>query len=51
MHFEHFHFQTETLGSTFSILYGNSGGLLHVGDKVTIRMPDGLELHHVVISS
>jgi hypothetical protein len=49
MHFEHFHFQTETLGSGFSILYGNSGGLLHVGDKVTIRMADGLELKHVVV--
>jgi hypothetical protein len=50
MHFEHFHFQTETLGSGFSILYGNSGGLLHVGDKITIRMADGLELKHVVVS-
>ena len=51
MHFEHFHFQTETLGSGFSILYGNAGGLLHVGDKVTIRMVDGLELKHVVVTS
>jgi hypothetical protein len=51
MHFEHFHFQTETLGSGFSILYGNAGGLLHIGDKVTIRMVDGLELKHVVVTS
>ena len=50
MHFEHFHFQTETVGSGFSILYGNAAGLLHVGDKVTIRMADGLELKHVVVS-
>lgn len=50
MHFEHFHFQTETTGSGFSILYGNSGGLLHVGDKVTIKMADGLEIKHVVIA-
>jgi hypothetical protein len=50
MHFEHFHFQVETVGSGFSILYGNSGGLLHVGDKVTIRMADGLEIKHVVIA-
>lgn len=51
MHFEHFHFQTEKLGSTYSILYGNSGGLLHVGDKVTIRMADGLEIKHVVVAN
>jgi hypothetical protein len=51
MHFEHFHFQSEKLGSTYSILYGNSGGLLHVGDKVTIRMADGLEIKHVVIAN
>jgi len=51
MHFEHYHFQTETLGSTYSILYGNSGGLLHVGDKVTIVMADGLKLQHVVVAS
>jgi hypothetical protein len=50
MHFEHFHFQTETLGSGFSMLYGNAGGLLHVGDKITIRMADGLELKHVIVS-
>ena len=51
MHFEHFHFQTEQIGNTYSILYGNSGGLLHVGDKVTIWMADGLKQYHVVVSS
>jgi hypothetical protein len=51
MHFEHFHFQSEQLGSTYSILYGNSGGLLHVGDLVTVRMADGLELKHAVIAN
>jgi hypothetical protein len=51
MHFEHFHFQSEKLGSTYSILYGNSGGLLHVGDKVTIRMADGLEIKHAVVAN
>jgi hypothetical protein len=51
MHFEHFHFQTELVGNTYSILYGNSGGLLHVGDKITIRMADGLKLVHVVVAS
>jgi len=51
LHFEHFHFQTELLGNTYSIIYGNSGGALHVGDKVTIVMADGLKLRHVVVSN
>jgi hypothetical protein len=50
LHFEHFHFQTELLGNTYSIIYGNSGGAMHVGDKVTIVMADGLKLRHVVVS-
>jgi hypothetical protein len=50
MHFEHFHFQTELLGNTYSLLYGNSGGLLHLGDKVTIQMSDGVHLDHVVVA-
>jgi hypothetical protein len=49
MHFEHFHFQTELVGSTYSLLYGNSGGLLHLGDKITIHLSDGLQLQHVVV--
>jgi hypothetical protein len=51
MHFEHFHFQTELLGTTYSLLYGNSGGLLHVADRITIKMADGLELRHVVVAN
>jgi hypothetical protein len=50
MHFEHFHFQTELVGNTYSLLYGNSGGLLHLGDKITIHMADGLQLAHVVVA-
>jgi hypothetical protein len=49
--FEHFHFQTELLGNTYSIIYGNSGGAVHVGDTVTIVMADGLQLHHVVAAN
>jgi hypothetical protein len=49
MHFEHFHFQTELVGSTYSLLYGNSGGLLHLGDTITIHLSDGLQLQHVVV--
>jgi len=51
MHFEHFHFQTEQLGNTYSIIYGNAGGALHVGDKVTVLMTDGLKLQHVVVAN
>jgi hypothetical protein len=51
MHFEHFHFQTELLGSTYSMIYGNSGGLLNVGDKVAIQMADGLKLEHIVVAN
>ena len=51
MHFEHFHFQTEAVGNTFSIMYGNAGGLFHAGDKITIHMNDGLEIRHVVIAT
>ena len=51
LHFEHFHFQTELLGNTYSIIYGNSAGAVHVGDNVTIVMADGLQLHHVIASN
>ena len=51
LHFEHFHFQTELLGNTYSIIYGNSGGAIHVGDKVTIVMADGIQLHDVVVAN
>jgi hypothetical protein len=51
MHFEHFHFQTEVTGSTYSVLYGNSGGLLHLGEVITIHMADGLDLPHVVVAN
>jgi hypothetical protein len=51
LHFEHFHFQTELLGNTYSVIYGNTHGLLHVGDKVTIKMEDGTELKHVTVSN
>jgi hypothetical protein len=51
LHFEHFHFQTELLGNTYSIIYGNSGGALHIGDRVTIVMADGLKLRHVVVTN
>jgi hypothetical protein len=49
LHFHHL--QTATVGATYSILYGNSGGALHIGDKVTLRMVDGLTLSHVIVST
>ena len=46
-----FHFShgpTETAGRTYSIVYGNSGGAVRPGAKITIRMADGLKLEHLV---
>ena len=51
LHFEHFHFQTELMGNTYSVIYGNTHGLLHVGDKVSIKMEDGTELKHITVSN
>lgn len=36
-------------GNTYSIIYGNAGSAVHVGSKVSIVMPDGLELQHVPV--
>ena len=36
-------------GRSYSILYGNSGGALHRGSLVTVRMSDGLVLRHVTV--
>lgn len=36
-------------GRTYSIVYGNSNNFVHPHDKVSIVMPDGLELHHVPV--
>jgi hypothetical protein len=46
----HFHHGDKgTEGRTYSIVYGNSGGILHRGSLVTIRMKDGLTLQHVPV--
>jgi hypothetical protein len=36
-------------GKSYSILYGNSGGALHTGAAVTIKMADGTSLRHVTV--
>ena len=37
-------------GRTYSILYGNAGNALRPHARVTIVMPDGLELQHVPVA-
>ena len=36
-------------GRSYSIVYGNAGGVMHANDRVTVVMPDGLELRHVPV--
>ncbi len=47
----HYYGNGLVLGRTFVIIYGNAGGLLKAGDHVTVRMPDGLELNHVLVQT
>jgi hypothetical protein len=45
----HFHTESDTAGRTFDIIYGNAGGLLQSGSRVTIVTSDGLELRDVPV--
>jgi len=47
----HFHHGTPGQGITYSVIYGNAGDAIQVGDQVTIRMTDGLELKHVLVTN
>jgi hypothetical protein len=48
--FHYHHGDKGTEGRTYSIVYGNSGGILHRGSLVTVRMADGLTLQHVPVN-
>jgi hypothetical protein len=48
--FHYHHGDKGTEGRTYSIVYGNSGGILHRGSFVTVRMADGLTLKHVPVN-
>jgi hypothetical protein len=46
----HFHSKaTEIAGQGYDIIYGNAAGRVRVGAKVTLVMPDGLELVDVPV--
>ncbi|UQX87015.1 hypothetical protein M6D93_11930 [Jatrophihabitans telluris] len=47
----HFHHGDTADGRTYSIVYGNAGGVVHTGDYVSITMKDGATLKHVQVSS
>jgi hypothetical protein len=47
--FHYHHGDKGTEGRTYSIVYGNSGSILHRGSLVTVRMADGLLLQHVPV--
>jgi hypothetical protein len=47
----HFHHGDTVSGESYSIVYGNAGGVVRSGEYVTIVMKDGLKLKHVQVSS
>ena len=48
----HFHHgDTNALGRTYSILYGNAGGAIHLHSRVAIQLPDGLQLQHILVQN
>jgi hypothetical protein len=48
----HFHHgQTNADGRTYSILYGNAGGAIHLGDQITLLLDDGLKIAHIDITN
>jgi hypothetical protein len=46
----HFHHGDATAGQSYSIVYGNAGGVVMSGDYVAIIMKDGLKIKHVQVS-
>jgi hypothetical protein len=48
----HFHHgDTNAQGRTYSILYGNAGGAIHLHSRVAIQLPDGLQLQHILVQN
>ena len=46
----HFHHGDATAGRTYSIIYGNAGSSVRLGDLITISMTDHLRLAHVRVT-
>ena len=47
----HFHHGDMSAGRTYSILYGNAGGAIHLHSRVAIQLPDGLQLQHILVQN
>lgn len=47
----HFHHGDATAGRTYSIIYGNAGGVVSSGEFVTIVMKDGLTIKHIQVTN
>ncbi len=46
----HFHHGDSVAGESYSIVYGNAGGVVHVGEHVTVVMKDGVRLEHMPVT-
>lgn len=46
----HFHHGDTSAGQTYSIIYGNAGGVVASGELVTIIMKDGLTIQHIHVT-
>ena len=46
----HFHHGDATAGRTYSIIYGNAGGVVSSGEFLTIVMKDGLKIEHIQVT-
>jgi len=46
----HFHHGDTSAGQTYSIIYGNAGGVVSSGEFVTVVMKDGLTIKHIQVT-
>lgn len=47
----HFHHGDTSAGRTYSIIYGNAGGVIASGEFVSVVMKDGLTLKHIQVTN
>jgi|GEM_PF-3037450 len=47
----HFHHGDASSGRTYSIIYGNAGGVVSSGEFVTVIMKDGLSIKHIQVTN
>jgi hypothetical protein len=51
MMFHFHHGDTNAQGRTYSILYANAAGAIHLNSRVAIQLPDGLQLQHILVQN